>query len=127
VALFVIAFVGIFAGAIYAVNWVADNSWFVGTEGNQVAIFRGRPGGLLWREPRVEKHAGFTLDEVLTQFRASVQAGHEATSLADAQAYADLAHAPPTTTTTTTTTTSVPDGLNAFEPNATTTTLATGP
>jgi serine/threonine protein phosphatase PrpC len=126
VALFVLCFVGIFAGAIYAVNWVADNSWFVGTEGNQVAIFRGRPGGLLWRQPRVEQHAGFALDDVLTQFRPSVQAGTERTSLADAQAYLDLVKIPPTTTTTTTTTTSttVVDGLSAL---TTTTVLGTGP
>lgn len=128
VALFVLALVGIFAGAIYAVNWVADNSYFVGTQGDEVAIFRGRPGGLLWREPRVEEFAGMTIDEVLTQFRADVQAGKERSSLAEAQLYVRNVKTPPTTAPPPTTTTTVPaDGLGALDPGAPTTTLPVGP
>jgi PPM family protein phosphatase len=127
VALFVVALVGIFAGAIYAVNWVADNSYYVGVEGDDVAIYRGRPGGLLWRQPRVQELAGFKIDEVLTQFRGDVQAGRDQPSMAKAREYLGNVKAPPTTTTTTTTTTTVPDGLGALDPNATTTLLPVGP
>jgi serine/threonine protein phosphatase PrpC len=129
VALFILAFIGIFAGAIYAVNWVADNSYYVGVQDNQVAIFRGRPGGLLWRQPRVQEFAGYDIDEVLTQFRADVQAGREQPSIAKAQEYLKNVKSPTPTITPTmpTTSTTVADGLGALDPNATTTTLPLGP
>jgi hypothetical protein len=118
VALFVIAFVGIFVGAIYAVNWVADNSYFVGTDGDKVAIYQGRPGGLLWREPRAIKYAGFPIDQVLVQFQADVRAGRDQPTLAEADKYVARVKAPPTTATTSTTTTT-PGGVPGLDTTTT--------
>jgi hypothetical protein len=126
VALFVVVLVAIFASAIYAVTFVADNSYYVGVAGNQVAIFRGKPGGLMWRQPQVEEYANVPIDQVLVQFQGDVRAGKETATLQEAREYVGRARnpAPTTTTTAPTTTTTAPA---VVDPLQTTTTLAIGP
>jgi serine/threonine protein phosphatase PrpC len=126
VALFIVVLVAIFASAIYAVTWVADNSYYVGVAGNQVAIFRGKPGGLLWRQPQVEEYARMPVDEVLVQFQGDVRSGKQTATLQEAREYVARARnpAPTTTTTAPTTTTTAPAVVDPFQ---TTTTLAIGP
>jgi protein phosphatase len=101
------------AGA--AVNWYARHTFYVGLEGTQVVIFRGRPGGLLWFEPTLEKRTPLTTDEVVEARLPDLREGKPQSSLADADRYvnnleqeakaAQAARTPTTTTTTTSTTT----------------------
>jgi protein phosphatase len=53
VLLFVVAALAVLAIAALAIGWFATRTYFVAFDGEQVAIFRGRPGGLLWFEPSV--------------------------------------------------------------------------
>jgi serine/threonine protein phosphatase PrpC len=126
VGLFLLVLVAIFASAVYAVTWVADNTYYVGVDGNQVAIFRGKPGGLMWRQPYVEEYVHLPIDEVLTQYQGDVRAGKETATLQAAREYVGRAKNPaPTTTTTTTAPTTTT--TTVFDPLQTTTTLAIGP
>jgi hypothetical protein len=126
VGLFLLVLVAIFASAVYAVTWVSDNSYYVGVAGNQVAIYRGKPGGVIWRQPQVEEYANVPIDEVLSQFQSDVRAGKETATLQEAREYVGRARnpAPTTTTTAPTTTTTAPA---AVDPLQTSTTLAIGP
>ncbi len=59
VTLGVVAFLAvllmILGGIAAAVWWFGERSYFVGLQGNQVAIFKGRPGGLLWIHPSLNQ------------------------------------------------------------------------
>ena len=62
-------------------------SYFVGLQGNQVAIFKGRPGGLLWIQPTVTQRTALTTSTVLPARVPDLRAGKEEPSLAAAQQY----------------------------------------
>ncbi len=108
VGIFLIAVVAVLGVAVWSVAWYARSAYFVGLDGDQVAIFRGRPGGLLWFDPTlVERKAQPTAAELLPAQLAQLQAGHEVASKKDADRYVnnlrqevDAAHAPPPTSTT---------------------------
>ena len=78
-------------------------------------IFRGRPGGLLWFQPTLEKRTTLTTDEVVEARLPDLRKGKPQSSLADADRYvnnleqeqkaAQAARTPSTTTTATSTTT----------------------
>jgi serine/threonine protein phosphatase PrpC len=114
VILFLVLFIGVLATAGAAVNWYARHTFYVGLQGSQVVIFRGRPGGLLWFEPTLEKRTPLTTDEVVAARLPDLRKGKPQASLADADRYvnnleqeakAAQASAPSTTTTIGTTTT----------------------
>jgi PPM family protein phosphatase len=114
VVLFLVLFIGVLATAGAAVNWYARHTFYVGLQGSQVVIFRGRPGGLLWFEPTLEKRTPLTTDEVVAARLPDLRKGKPQASLADADRYvnnleqeakAAQASAPSTTTTIGTTTT----------------------
>jgi hypothetical protein len=68
---------------------VARGTYFVGLQGDQVVIYKGRPGGVWFIQPTVEKRTGLTLDGVPVSKQDAVRAGAEATSLAAAETYVD--------------------------------------
>ena len=115
VAVFLLLFVGVLAGAAASVNWYARHTFYVGLQGSQVVIFRGRPGGLLWFEPTLEKRTPLTTDEVVEARLPDLRKGKSQSSLADADRYvnnleqeakaAEAARTPSTTSTTASTTT----------------------
>jgi serine/threonine protein phosphatase PrpC len=114
VAVFLLLLIGVLTSAGAAVNWYARHTFYVGLEGSQVVIFRGRPGGLLWFEPTLEKRTPLTTDEVVEARLPDLRKGKSQSSLADADRYvnnleqeakaAQAARTPATTTTTSTTT-----------------------
>jgi protein phosphatase len=111
VGLFLVVFLGLLVGAGATVNWYARHTFFVGLEGNQVVIFRGRPGGLLWFDPTLEKRTALTTDEVVPARLPDLRKGKSVASLADADRYVnnleqEAKDTVATTTTTSTTTTS---------------------
>lgn len=113
VAVFLVALLAVLGAAVWAVAWYARSAYFVGLDGEQVAIFRGRPGGLLWFDPTlVERKAQPTGAELLPAQRIELEAGHELASKAAADRYVNNlrqeVEARRAATTATTTTTSLP-------------------
>jgi len=103
---------------VWAMAWYARGAYYVGLDDEQVAIFRGRPGGMLWFDPTlVERKQQPAGSELLPAQRIELEAGHEVSSKAAADRYVNNlrqeveARRAPTTTTTLfppTTTSSVP-------------------
>lgn len=52
-------------GSWYFVRWYATSSYYVTTNGTQIVIYRGRPGGVLWFTPSVAEVTTTTTAEVL--------------------------------------------------------------
>jgi protein phosphatase len=106
VVMFLVAVVVVIALSLVAVGWYARHTYFVGFSGDNVAIFKGRPGGLLWFDPTLERRTSVSRKDVPASQLADVRAGHEEPTFADAQRYVNLikqqAEARTTTTTTTT-------------------------
>ncbi len=103
--MFVVVFVAVIVGAVGAVGYYARHTYFVGFKGDSVAIFKGKPGGVLWFKPTVEETTTLTRAQVPPAQLDRVQAGHEEGSLEAARDYVRDALTPSTTTTTTSTTT----------------------
>jgi serine/threonine protein phosphatase PrpC len=84
---FLVLLVAVLGGAFATIQWYGTSTYFVGYDGDEVAIFRGRPGGLLWIDPTLEVDTGILRDEVPAQYRSALEAGHEQSSLAHAERY----------------------------------------
>lgn len=105
---FVVLLAAVLGGAFATIQWYGTSAYFVGFEGDEVAIFQGRPGGLLWIDPSLEQETGIMRDEVPAAYIAALEAGHEQSSLAQARRFVsnierDIADRASSTTTTTTT------------------------
>jgi protein phosphatase len=93
---------GIAAGAT---GWYARNSYYVGSAGNEVVIYKGVPGGVLGWNPTIDQRTGIKLSSLTAVDRQHVQENSTKGSLATAQEYVGQLQQSITTTTTTTTTT----------------------
>ncbi|MGI9022854.1 MAG: Stp1/IreP family PP2C-type Ser/Thr phosphatase [Acidimicrobiales bacterium] len=87
VAAFVVVLVAVVAVGVTAVGWYARNTYYVGLEGDRVALFKGRPGGLLWFEPTLEEVKPLTTSDVLPARLPDLRAGREEATKADADRY----------------------------------------
>jgi protein phosphatase len=108
------------AGAFATIQWYGTSTYYVGFDGDEVAIFRGRPGGLLWIDPELEDGTGIERDEVPERYLDALEGGSEQASLTQAKVYVsnierDIIEEARTTTTTSTST--IP-----LDPGATTST-----
>ena len=107
VFVFLFAVLAVGGAAVWAVAWYARGAYFVGLDGEQVAIYRGRPGGLLWFDPTLVEHkAQPTGADLLPAQRVELETGHEVSSKAAADRYVnnlrqevEARRAPPTTST----------------------------
>lgn len=111
--LFVLAFLAIVGATLGVIVYMGHSTYYVGVDGEQVAIFRGRPGGVLWIQPELAEETGIPLADVPAASVPAVQAGVEESSLDDARRYVanlqeQIDRATTTTTTSTTTTTVAP-------------------
>jgi serine/threonine protein phosphatase PrpC len=107
--LFAIAVVAVIAGAFATIEWYGTSTYFVGFHGREVAIFHGRPGGVLWIDPTLERDTGVTRADVPARYLEALKDGSEQASLTDAKRYvSNIKRDIAATTTTTTTTTTVP-------------------
>jgi protein phosphatase len=119
VVAFLLLLVLVLGGAGAAVGFYARGSYFVGLDEGRVAIFKGRPGGLLWFSPTVEERTQLTEAAVPPARTDDVRSGHAVASLDEARRYvANLeatpgATAPTDDTTTTTSTTPEPTPTTA--------------
>ncbi|HWC11628.1 MAG TPA: Stp1/IreP family PP2C-type Ser/Thr phosphatase [Acidimicrobiales bacterium] len=82
VTLFVVAGV-----AVTAIGWYARSAYYVGLDGDRVAIYKGRPGGLLWFEPTLKERKPLTTADVLPSRLPDLRTGHEVATKADADRY----------------------------------------
>ncbi len=109
--LFVFSVLVVLGGSAAAVTWFARSTYHVGLDEEQVVIFRGRPGGLLWIEPKLAERTDLLLADVPPSRLSAVTGGKEEPSLAAARSYVaaleEQAEAERPTTTTSTTTTIV--------------------
>ena len=101
---FLTALVLVLVGAVAAIGFFARGGYFVGVTGEEVTVFKGRPGGLLWFEPTIVERTGVTLSELNPSRAQDLRDGKEEPSLSAARRYvANLEEeaAPRVTTTTT--------------------------
>jgi protein phosphatase len=114
VALFSVLVLALVGGVVATIQWYGTSAYFVGFEDDKVAIYKGRPGGLLWIEPELVDITGLDRDRVPASHRRDIEAGIEESTLADARRYvANVSEQadeldPPTTTTVPRTTTTAP-------------------
>jgi serine/threonine protein phosphatase PrpC len=87
VALFSLLFLGVIGVAIGAIVWAGTRTYYVGVDGDQVAIFRGKPGGVLWIQPELAETTELAVAQVPPSQLQDVQDGREQASLQDARNY----------------------------------------
>ncbi|MBV8160093.1 MAG: Stp1/IreP family PP2C-type Ser/Thr phosphatase [Acidimicrobiia bacterium] len=87
VAVFLFAVIVVLGGALAAIGWYARHTYYVGLNGGQVTIFKGRPGGLLWFQPTLDQRTSLSARDVPASRLPDVRAGEEEASRAEAQRY----------------------------------------
>ena len=121
---FVILVAAVPVAAYYVLKWYAYDNWIVTSQGEQIVVKQGQPGGVLWFHPKVVDHTGYTTAQVLPAAVAPLKAGVQRSSLKAAKQYVTSITSVPSTTSTTfaTTTTTLP-AHRTFAPIPTTTTV----
>jgi protein phosphatase len=104
VALFVVLLAIVLGAATSAVGWYARHTYYVGTYQGKIAIYKGRPGGLLWFDPTLAKPYPDPVADY-PAFERELRAGHSEPSLKEADRYVNRIRQSTTTTTAPTTTT----------------------
>jgi serine/threonine protein phosphatase PrpC len=87
VVAFLLLLVAVLGGTAGVVIWFDRASFFVGLEQGRVAVFQGRPGGLLWFRPTLVETTALTLADVPPTAVAALRAGVEEASFSAALAY----------------------------------------
>ncbi len=106
---FVVLLLILLGGAAAGVVWYARGTYFVGVDQGRLAIYKGRPGGLLWFKPTIVEVSDVSTSQVPPSAQDDVKRGKEEATLADARTYVQNQKAAfEATTTTTTTTTGTP-------------------
>ena len=125
VVVFVVLLLGLAGGAVATIQWYGRSTYFVGfNDDDRVAIFRGRPGGVLWVQPELVEAIELQRDDVPDDRVAQLNDGQEHGSLADARASterlkerADRLAAARASDQTSTTTTSRPTTTTSAQPS----------
>jgi PPM family protein phosphatase len=102
---FVVALCLVIGAAIASVAWYARSSYFVGLAGGRIAIYQGRPGGVLWFKPTLSDRTSYSSGSVLSYNLQALKSGQLEPSLGQAHQYvsnliaekreAELADRPP--------------------------------
>jgi protein phosphatase len=127
VLLFSLILLALIGGAFATIQWYGRSTYFVGFEGDRVAIFKGRPGGVLWLNPVLEETTDIERSRVPADTEDDLDAGKEQSSLGDAHRYVDRLSAradelaAETTTTTRPATTTTAPRTTTTRPGTTTT------
>lgn len=112
---FVLVVLALLGGGLWLVNDYATNTYFVSANDDEVTIFKGRPGGVLWIEPSAVEATGVDIDDVPDEFVDDIDSRRTFATIESARRFVNNVEQriedltpPPTTTTTTTTTTTAP-------------------
>ena len=114
VVLFVFALVAIIAIALGGIAYYGRSGYYVGFNGNQVAVFKGQQGGVLWVKPTVDGTYPLQRSDLSETWQQNLDRTISFTSRAAADAWFDTLKANPaavpalTSTAATTATTAVP-------------------
>lgn len=119
--LFLLLILGVMGGAVATIQWYGTSTYFVGFDGDEVVIFQGRPGGLLWIDPEVARRTGIDRADVPEVYLRGLIAGNEQPSLARARTLVvnierdrdELVDSTTTTSTTSTTSTTATTAATA--------------
>ncbi len=84
---FVVALCVVVGGGVACVAWYARSSYFVSLKAGHIAIFRGRPGGVLWFQPTLSDLTTYSASAVLPYNLQSLRSGQLEASLGDAHQY----------------------------------------
>lgn len=87
VVLFLLLLAAVVAAAYGVIRWYATDNWFVTVDRDQLVIYQGRPGGLLWFNPKLVERTPVTTSEVLSIRLPALRADVDQTSLAAARSY----------------------------------------
>jgi PPM family protein phosphatase len=87
--LFVVVLFAIVTAAIGSVLFAGTGTYYVGFEGDRVAIFRGQPGGVLWIEPELVERTDLTRQQVPTVLIDDLEDGLERGSVDEAREYVE--------------------------------------
>ncbi len=120
----------VLAGAtISAIGYSARNTYFVGFQGQTVALYRGKPGGVLWFDPKLVRVTKITRRDVPAALRPIITKGKDFSSRGAADRYLVNLRAQIGTTVNdaATTSTTVPATTTTAAPGGTTTTTSTIP
>ena len=72
---FVVVFLALLGLGAAGIGWYARGGYFVGLRGNQLTIFQGRPGGLLWFRPTIAATTDVTSDQVESRHLPALASG----------------------------------------------------
>ena len=89
VGVFIAAFVFVILAGFAFIWWTGTKTWYVGVDGDKVAVFHGKPGGVLWIEPTLAEDSELLIANVPRSAAVAVQDGVEQPSLESARAYID--------------------------------------
>lgn len=73
--------------AVAAIGWSANRTYFVAYQDDQVALYQGKPGGVLWFDPKVIDTRDITREQTVEPFRTQIEAEKQFGSEADANAF----------------------------------------
>jgi PPM family protein phosphatase len=125
VLVFLVLLVAVIGGALATIQWYGTSTYYVTFEDDEVVIYQGRPGGILWVDPELVEHTGIQREDVPARYVAAIEDGNEHPSLEEAHAYIDNIErdieALDEGTNPTTTTTTRPGSTTTTTPGATTT------
>jgi PPM family protein phosphatase len=87
---FLFAFVLVLLIALGAVVWIGRRTYYVAfDDANQVVIYQGRPGGVLWINPTKAEVTGLTRDEIPSALLPTLEKGHDVSSLSAGRRYVE--------------------------------------
>jgi len=84
---FFLLIAAVLVGAYAVLRWYANDDWYVTLDHNQIVIYQGHPGGLLWFKPKLVDQTGVTTNGVLFIRLNALQQNVEEPSLRAAQRY----------------------------------------
>jgi PPM family protein phosphatase len=84
---FIVALVLILGTAVGILSWYGQRAYHVGLDGVNVAVFKGKPGGFLWLEPKVVERTKLRTWELPESRFDDLQAGKQFSDLAGTEKY----------------------------------------
>jgi protein phosphatase len=84
---FLVLLVAVIGGALATIQWYGTSTYYVTFDDGEVAIYQGRPGGILWVDPELEERTGLAEEDVPARYVPAIRAGNEQSSLEKARRF----------------------------------------